>query len=154
MVGKKVSLVEVVSLRHVVCWVGARVGASRSILRLLCSFSESALLAWAYVLWSYSRDEATAYLAGWTKRLRRAEDVIGEVGGVAWIAPGGTAPRAEWYVGLRGGSRPWAVWHATSEGAGSWHRRVETKPGRDRCGFEAARRLRADIGCGCRAEGS
>jgi hypothetical protein len=79
---------------------------------------------------------------------------MGEVGGVAWIYPGGTAPHAKWYVGLRGYSRSWAVGRATSEGAGSRHRHVETKPGRERCGSEAARGLRAGIVCGGGAEGS
>jgi hypothetical protein len=91
---------------------------------------------------------------GWTKRLRRAEDVRGEVGGSGSIPPGGAALCSERWAGLSGWSQPWAAGCALWEGVGSRHRRVETKPGRDRLGCEAARRLRADIGCGGRAEGS
>ena len=95
-----------------------------------------------------------AYLVGWTKRLWRAEDVIGEVEGSGSIPPGGAVLRRERRTGLRGGREPWAAWRAVSEGVGSGRRRRETKPGRDRCGCQAAQRLRADIGCGCWAEGS
>src|ERR1019366_9784686 len=91
---------------------------------------------------------------GWTKRLRRAKDVRGEVGGGGWIAPGGGALRRERWAGLSGCSQPWAAWRVLSEGVRSRRRRMETKPGRDRCGFEAARRLRADMGGGGGAEGS
>jgi len=90
----------------------------------------------------------------WTKRLRRAEDVRGEVGGGGWIRPGGAALRLEPGTGLSGWGRPWAAWRALSEGVRSGRRRRETKPGRDRCGAAAARRLRADLACGCSAEGS
>ena len=50
--------------------------------------------------------------------------------------------------------QPWAAWRAHSEGVRSGRRRRETKPGRDRCDAQAARRLRADMGCGGWAEGS
>src|ERR1035441_9187580 len=76
---------------------------------------------------------------GWTKRLRRAEDVRGEVGGGGWIPPGGGARRRERWTGRSGGSEPWAARRALSEGVRSGGRRRETKPGRDRCGSEAAR---------------
>ena len=95
-----------------------------------------------------------AYLAGWTKRLRRAEDVRGEVGGGGWIPPGGAALRRGQRAGLGGCSEPWAAWRARSEGVRSGRRRRKTKPGRDRCDAQAAQRLRADMGCGCWAEGS
>src|ERR1022692_3478246 len=95
-----------------------------------------------------------AYLAGWTKRLRRAGDVIGEVGGGGWVHPAQAAPRVAWRVGLRGCSLPRAAWGGSSEGIqGKW-RRTQTKPGGGRCDAQAARRLRADFGCGCWAEGS
>jgi hypothetical protein len=95
-----------------------------------------------------------AYLVGWTKPLRRAEDVIGEVEGSGSMPPGGAVLRRERRTGLRGGSEPWAAGRALFEGVGSGRRRRETKPGRDRCDSEAARRLRADFSCGGWAEGS
>src|ERR1039457_1927270 len=91
-----------------------------------------------------------AYLAGWTKRLRRAEDVRGEVGGGGWIPPGGGALRRERRTGRNGCRQPWAAWRALFEGVRSRRRRRETKPGRDRCDAQAARRLRADMACGLR----
>src|ERR1035441_350373 len=85
----------------------------------------------------------------WTKRLRRAEDVRGKVGGGGWIPPGGAALRWEQRTGLGGYSQPWAAWRARSEGVRSGRRGLETKPGRDRCDAQAAQRLRADMGWGC-----
>ena len=50
-----------------------------------------------------------AYLAGWTKRLRRACGVRGKVGGGGWISPDGAARRRDPWAGRSGGRQPWAA---------------------------------------------
>jgi hypothetical protein len=65
----------------------------------------------------------------WTKRLRRACDVMGEVEGSGSIPPGGAALRRERWAGRSGSRQRWVAGRALSKGVRSGRRRLGTKTG-------------------------